>query len=70
MIDRLRLAAIAPSLGETGTMVLHPATSSHLKVDPELRKKEGITNGLIRVSVGLEHIDDIISDFDTALKKV
>ena len=70
MIDRLRLAAIAPSLGETGTMVLHPATSSHLKVDPELRKKEGINNGLIRVSVGLEHIDDIISDFDTALKKV
>ncbi|HOJ91956.1 MAG TPA: PLP-dependent transferase, partial [Saprospiraceae bacterium] len=60
-------AAIAPSLGETDTMVLHPASSSHLRVDKKLREQHGISDTLIRVSVGIENIEDIINDFNIAL---
>ncbi|HRI00535.1 MAG TPA: aminotransferase class I/II-fold pyridoxal phosphate-dependent enzyme [Saprospiraceae bacterium] len=66
-LNALSMASIAPSLGETETMVLHPATSSHMKMDPGMRKKYGISDSLIRVSVGLEDISDIIYDFEQAL---
>ena len=67
VMDGLSLAAIAPSLGETDTMVLHPASSSHLRVDKKLREQHGISDTLIRVSVGIENIEDIINDFNIAL---
>ncbi|MCC6754126.1 MAG: aminotransferase class I/II-fold pyridoxal phosphate-dependent enzyme [Saprospiraceae bacterium] len=65
--NKLRHCTIAPSLGETDTMVLHPATMSHLKVDPSIRKYYGITDNLVRMSVGLEHPDDILADIEQAL---
>jgi len=67
LLNHLKLATIAPTLGDVDTLVLHPATSSHLKVDPEVCKSFGITEGLIRVSVGIEDHEDIINDFDSAL---
>jgi methionine-gamma-lyase len=66
-LNKLRLATQAPTLGDVDTLVLHPHTSSHLRVSEEIRSKYGITPGLMRVSVGIEHIDDIIADFEQAI---
>ncbi len=68
-MNNLQLASLAPTLGNVDTILLHPATSSHLKVPKELREKVGITDGLIRVSVGIESVDDLIKDFDQAISK-
>lgn len=70
IMNTLQLATIAPTLGDVDTLVLHPATSSHLKVDNRLCQQYGITDGLIRVSVGIEDGDDIVEDFKQALEKV
>jgi methionine-gamma-lyase len=66
-MNRVALCSMAPTLGDVDTLILHPATSSHLHVSPELRAKNGITDGLIRLSVGIEHIDDLIQDLNQAL---
>lgn len=67
VMNRLKLASLAPTLGDVDTLVLHPATSSHLKVAADVREAQGITEGLIRVSVGLEGTDDLVQDFVQAL---
>jgi methionine-gamma-lyase len=67
VMNALKMATIAPTLGDVDTLVLHPATSSHLNVDEGTRKRFGITEGMIRVSVGLEDIYDLIADFEQAL---
>jgi methionine-gamma-lyase len=66
-VAALRLAALAPSLGGTETLVLHPASTSHRQLDEDGLRAAGIGPGLIRVSVGLEHPDDIWADFAGAL---
>jgi len=66
-MNKLKFCSLAPTLGDVDTLVLHPATSSHLNVDQKLREDNGITDGLIRVSVGIEDIEDIISDIEQAL---
>ncbi len=65
--QRLRLPVVAPSLGGVETLVTRPATTSHAGMSPAERRKAGISDGLIRVSVGIEAIDEIISDFKQAL---
>lgn len=67
-INHLELCTIAPTLGDIDTLILHPATSSHLNVDKRTREEAGITDQLVRVSVGIENIEDIIADFERALK--
>jgi methionine-gamma-lyase len=67
IINRMRFCTNAPTLGDVDTLVLHPATSSHLNVDHRLRLENGITDGLIRLSVGIENPDDIIGDLDQAI---
>ncbi len=67
VIDHLRLALRASSLGDADTLVLHPATVSHRRLPPEVRAAQGVTDGMIRVSVGLEDVDDILDDFRQAL---
>ena len=57
------------NLGDTRTIATHPASTTHSKLSEEERKAVGILPGLIRVSVGLEHIDDIVEDIEQALKK-
>jgi len=69
-IKNLKLATLAVSLGTLDTIVQHPASMSHMKVDPQQRLKHGITDSLIRVSVGIETIDDLLNDFDQALRNV
>jgi methionine-gamma-lyase len=67
VIDTTKFCSLAPTLGDVDTLVLHPATSSHLNIPKEMREENDITDGLIRVSVGIEHSDDIIADFGQAL---
>ena len=66
-MDALQLGVRSTSLGDVFTSVLHPATSSHRDLLPARREELGIVDGLVRVSVGIENIDDIIADFEQAL---
>ena len=66
-ITALRLAAMAPSLGGVETLVLHPASTSHRQLDAAGLSAAGIGEGSIRVSVGLEHPEDLWADFQQAL---
>jgi len=66
-LDALRMCDIVANLGDARTTVTHPASTTHSSLSEEDRLAVGITPGLIRVSVGLEHIDDIIADIDQAL---
>lgn len=68
-IDSIQLLSITANLGDTRTTVTHPASTTHSKLAEEERQRVGIVPGLIRISVGLEHIDDIIADIEQALKK-
>jgi methionine-gamma-lyase len=66
-MNAVRLCTLAPTLGDVDTLVLHPASSSHLHVARELREANGITDGLVRVSVGIENPADIIADLEQAI---
>lgn len=67
MINAVNLCLLAVSLGDTETLIQHPASMTHSPVPPEERLKAGITDGLIRLSVGLEDPDDIIEDLQQAI---
>jgi cystathionine beta-lyase/cystathionine gamma-synthase len=67
--DALDLAWIATSLGGTHTLVGHAASTTHRQMGPTARRAAGIGDGLVRVSVGLEDVEDLIEDFDRALEK-
>ena len=68
-MDALRLVVRSTSLGDVFTSVLHPATASHRDAAPARRRELGITDGLIRISVGIENSADIIADIDQALSQ-
>jgi methionine-gamma-lyase len=70
VINGLKMALRSASLGDADTLVSHPASISHGGLGPEGRVKAGVTDGLIRVAVGLEDLPDIISDFAQALRQV
>ncbi len=69
-MNAIKMCTLAPTLGDVDTLILHPASMSHLNIAKEIRVANGITDGLIRLSVGIEYVDDIISDIDEALKAV
>jgi O-succinylhomoserine sulfhydrylase len=66
-IDHLEMISITANLGDSRSIVTHPASTTHSKLNEQERAKVGITNGLIRLSVGLEHYEDIIADVTKAL---
>ena len=66
-LNRLELVLNAGSLGGTDTVAMHPATTSHRSVDPAVRARAGITEGTVRIAVGLEHVEDLWADLDQAL---
>ncbi|MDQ7775417.1 O-succinylhomoserine sulfhydrylase [Paracoccus aminovorans] len=66
-MDRLRVFEISNNLGDAKSIVTHPATTTHSRLTPEVREGLGITPGLLRLSVGLEHADDLIDDLRQAL---
>lgn len=70
LMNHLKYCAIAVSLGDCETLVEHPASMTHIMVDKEERLAEGITDGLIRMSVGLEDVEDLIADLDQASKYI
>ena len=70
VLESVRLCTLAESLGGVETLISHPATMTHASVLPETRARLGITDGLVRISVGLEETEDIIADLDQALSKI
>jgi O-succinylhomoserine sulfhydrylase len=66
-LNKINMCSLSANLGDTRTIVTHPASSTHSKLSLEERKIVGITDGLIRVSVGLENISDIVEDLSQAL---
>ncbi len=63
------MAQYCVSLGDLDTLVQHPATMTHGKIAPDDRARMGISDGMIRVSLGIENVEDIIADFEQALEK-
>jgi methionine-gamma-lyase len=70
VLNSLKLAKLAVSLGGTETLMQHPGTMTHADVNPVHQRKLGITPGMIRISVGVEHPEDIIADLEQALEKL
>ena len=70
VLEAVKLCTLAESLGGVETLISHPATMTHASVDAAKRERLGITDGLVRISVGIEDTDDIIADLDQALEKV
>lgn len=66
-MDNCQMGSITATLGNVDTLLLHPATSSHLNIPEDIRQRVGISDGLIRVSVGIENVDDLLSDFSATL---
>ena len=69
-LDGLRCFTLAESLGGVESLVAHPATMTHAAMSPEARRGAGIGDGLLRLSVGIEHVDDLLDDVDAALARV
>jgi O-succinylhomoserine sulfhydrylase len=67
--NSIQMLSLSANLGDSRSIVTHPASTTHAKLSPEARLEAGITDGLIRVSVGLEHIADIIKDVSQAIEK-
>ncbi|NJB85029.1 methionine-gamma-lyase [Lewinella marina] len=66
-MNRLKFCTLTPTLGDVDTLVLHPATMSHRSIDRETRLAHGITDGLVRLSIGIEAVEDILVDLEQAL---
>jgi cystathionine beta-lyase/cystathionine gamma-synthase len=69
VLDNVKLCALAESLGGVETLISHPATMTHASVPAAERERLGITDGLVRISVGVEEVEDIITDLDAALAR-
>ena len=69
-IDALELHSLVANIGDVRSLVIHPATTPHQQLSPAEQLRSGVTPDLVRVSVGIEHIDDIIADLEQALTKV
>lgn len=70
VLESVRLCSLAESLGGVETLISHPATMTHAILPPQERQRLGITDGLVRVSVGCEDVEDIIADLDQALARI
>ena len=70
MLRQVKVCSLGESLGGVETLISHPATMTHASVPPEQRQKIGITDGLVRISVGIEDVEDLIADLDRALAHV
>ena len=66
-LDALQMLSLTANLGDTRSIATHPASTTHAKLTPQARLESGISDQMIRISAGLEHIDDIIADIDQAL---
>ena len=70
MLKKVRICSLAESLGGVETLISHPATMTHAALGEKGRKAIGITDGMVRISVGIEEVEDILADLDTALAAI
>jgi cystathionine beta-lyase/cystathionine gamma-synthase len=70
LLNHVKLCSLAESLGGVETLISHPALMTHASIPPDKRLEIGITDGLVRISVGIEDVEDLIADLDRALAKV
>ena len=70
LMNNVEIFTLAVSLGTIDSLIQHPRSMTHAKVDPETCLKGGITDGLVRISVGLEDVEDLIEDLSQALNKI
>jgi cystathionine beta-lyase/cystathionine gamma-synthase len=70
LMDSVKLCTLAENLGSVETLITHPVTMTHADVEEAERKRVGITDGLVRLSVGLEDVEDLIADLRSALEKI
>jgi O-succinylhomoserine sulfhydrylase len=70
VLDQMRMLSLSTNLGDTKTLVAHPASTSHGRLSEAQRQAAGVVQGLIRVAVGLEHVPDIQTDLDRGLSTV
>jgi cystathionine beta-lyase/cystathionine gamma-synthase len=66
-VERTKIFALAESLGGVESLIGHPASMTHASVPPEMRRRMGLTDSLVRLSVGIEDVEDLIGDLDQAL---
>jgi O-acetylhomoserine (thiol)-lyase len=67
-IENVQLASHLANVGDAKTLIIHPATTTHSRIDPDALVAAGITEDMIRLSVGLEHVDDIKADFENGFR--
>ena len=70
VLNKVKICSLAESLGGVETLISHPATMTHASVPAQIRERVGITDGLIRISVGIEDVEDLIADLDQALQTI
>ena len=70
LINHVKLFSLLANVGDAKSLIIHPASTTHQQLKPEERLGTGVTEDLIRLSVGLEHLDDLIEDLDQALSAV
>jgi cystathionine gamma-lyase len=67
MLEKVRLFSLAESLGGVESLIEHPAIMTHASIPPEARAKLGISDGLVRLSVGIEDVEDLIADLERSM---
>jgi O-acetylhomoserine (thiol)-lyase len=67
LIDSVQIFSLLANVGDAKSLIIHPASTTHSQLDPEEQAATGVTDDLIRLSVGLEHVDDLIADLEQAL---
>ena len=70
VVDNVEIISLLANIGDTKSLIIHPASTTHQQLSDEAQLKGGVTKGLIRLSVGIEDVDDIIADLEQAIQKV
>ena len=68
LIDNVQIFSLLANVGDAKSLIIHPASTTHSQLDPEEQASTGVTEDLVRLSVGLEHVDDLIADLTQALE--
>ncbi len=69
-LDALEMIDISNNIGDTKSLMTHPASTTHSSLTPEVRAEMGVSEGMLRISVGLEDVADVIEDLDRGLKAI
>ena len=70
LLNALELIDISNNIGDAKSLMTHPASTTHSSISPETRQAMGVTEGMVRISVGLEDVEDLKDDLDAALRSI